>query len=202
MILEMLGAMLPWHHLLKNKTPESKQKIFKMKLSLHTNLHKYFWIDSNRNIPCLKRATIQTSKVLYQFACLISRYGFYDKPNYDQLRTLLVKAESAEKQREEKKRKTQNLPTVSDDEICIQFPSDEQDCLTLIIADRCERWRKRAIRVLQSPISLSRRDHAKKLYDQAEVEFDSFFGCVDLQGLQHRALCVYVDLMEKCSWAT
>ena len=53
MILEMLGAMLPWHHLLKNKTPESKQKIFKMKLSLHTNLHKYFWIDSNRNIPCL-----------------------------------------------------------------------------------------------------------------------------------------------------
>ena len=42
MILEMLGATLPWHHLLKNKTPESKQKIYEMESRIIHNSKSSF----------------------------------------------------------------------------------------------------------------------------------------------------------------
>ena len=80
MILEMLGATLPWHHLLKNKTPESKQKIYEIKVSYHTQLKKFFWDESGTLI--LKRVGKQTTQLLYNFAKKIKSYGFYEPPAY------------------------------------------------------------------------------------------------------------------------
>ena len=80
MILEMLGATLPWHHLLKNKTPESKQKIYEMKDSYHSQLKKFFWDEDGT--PILKRVGNQTAQLLHNFAVKIKSYGFYDRPEY------------------------------------------------------------------------------------------------------------------------
>ena len=57
------------------------------------------------------------------------------------------------------------------------------------------------IRVLNSPISHSRRHHCKILYHQAENEFDGFFGTIGLAEWPHARICEYAQLMEQCSWA-
>ena len=126
---------------------------------------------------------------------------------YDELRALLENADNIEKKREEKKRKKDqstgdtSAANVSDDEYCVQFPLEELDDKNVCFGERCERWRMRVIRVLNSPISLSRRHHCKILYNQAEDEFDGFFGSIGLAGWPHAVICDYARLMEQCSWA-
>jgi len=207
MILEMIGLCLPWKSLLKKKTPENKKKIFDMKRQYHQHLRMYLFQDEQLKFPILKKPLKTTSRILLDFGREIKLMGFSDVPNYEKLRNMLVNAAQSERKRECNERGVgyTSATTLSDaeeeGEFTIEFPLSELDDMKLDTKVRCQRWEKRVKRVLKSPVSISRQRHCIRLYDEAENDFDSFFGAEGLSKLSHRVKCEYVELMEQLSWA-